>query len=202
MAVLACVLILTVFPVSAEEESLRGDGLSVSLEMGVDALNMAFRTFEHSEYRVVRGQNHSEIQYLISNWEFAKDARATIAYNAANYGGSFAFQPQIVSGSWTFGALMRGFFQFSFLRLTLGNDIETNYADWQGSDEGLLFNNGNGWHNPDNITDSSGLLAEAVFNSFTFAVSAGDFSSRWMPTSRIFNGPKFDNIFLDRYNVD
>ena len=193
-----CILSFGLFSVFAEE----GEGLRVNLHMGLDVLNMTFRSFEHSEFRPAFAQNHSEIQYLISNWNFDKDARASISYDADNYGGSFAFQPQIVSGSWSFGARMKGWAQFSFLRLTIGNDIETNYADWQGSEEALLFFNGNKWTNPDNITDSSGILAEVFFNQFTLAMSAGDFMSKWIPTSRIQNGEKWDNEYRDTYNID
>jgi len=88
-------------------------------------------------------------------------------------------QPQTGSGGWTFGAKLKAWAQFNFLRLTLGNDIETNYADWQGSDEGLMIYTGAGFKNPDNITNSEGLLIEALLKPFTFAVAAGNFDSTW-----------------------
>lgn len=193
---------LILIPVFAEDDEVRSEGLTVSLEMGVDALNMVFRNFEHSQFRPSSAQNHSEIQYFVSNWNFDRDTRASIGFDARNYGGSFAFEPQIIGGAWSFGAKIQGWVQFSFLRLTLGNDIETNFADWQGSEEALLFFNWRGWHNPDNITNSIGLMAEAFVNSFTFAVAAGDFITRWIPTTRIQNGENWDNIYLDRYSTD
>jgi hypothetical protein len=147
---------------------------------------------------------------LISNWDFAKDAQASLGYSSSEFfggnfafGGNFSFKPEIPqSGGWTFGAKRKGWARFNFLQVTLGNDIETNYADWQGADDGLMIYNGTEFENPDNITNSSGLLLEALLNPFTFAVAAGDFSTAWKPTDRIENRPNDDNIYKDTYNYN
>ena len=197
---IACILL----PFAAAQETSddnRGNGLAVTLDMGVDAFNFTSWNYGSSDIRGRAYQNHSEIQYLISNWNFAKDAKASLEYGGKYFGGSFAFQPQIVSGSWTFGAKMKGWARFAFLRVTLGNDIETNYADWQGSEDGLLLYTGAGWENADNITNSNGLLLEAFPKPFTFAAAAGDFLSKWDNTERITNNPNDDNIYKDRYNT-
>jgi len=187
---------------TAQDDVNRGEGLIVTLDMSVHTFNHVVRTFEASEFRPRTGQNHTLTHWLISNWEFAKDANAAIQYSTDYFGGRFAFQPQIVGGQWTFGALIRGWAQFSFLRVTLGNDIESTFARTQGSDDGFRVPLENRQANPDNITDSNGLLLEAFLGPFTFAAAAGDFSTSWDPTARISGAAGEDlNKYLDRFDV-
>ena len=185
----------------ASDGTNRGDGFVVTLDMGVDAFNFTQRTFGSSEIRGRSHQDHSEIHYVISNWNFDKDAQAGLEYSSANFGGKFAFQPQIVSGAWSFGAKLNGWAQFPFFRITLGNDIETNYADWQGSVDAMMVFSQNGWENPDNITNSEGLLLETFLNSWSVALAAGNFLTKWDNTSRIFLHPNDDNVYIDRYET-
>jgi len=111
--------------------------------------------------------------------------------------------------SWTFGAAIRGWAQFGFLRVVLGNDIETLYADRQGSDEALavytseITSDGKVnwyWEDPDNITNSNGLLLRLFLSSLTVDLAAGDFDYKWNPTARI-QGSKDENIYEDRYDT-
>ena len=197
-----------VMPASAQAENV-GEGLIVTLDMSVDLLNHTQRTFGASHIRGANFQDHSVTNWLISNWDFAKDARAAIEYNGNRIGGRFVMVPQIAGGNWGFGARLNGWAQWGPARITIGNDIETNYANWQGSDEGLLIYIGNsfpagGWnprfHNPDNITESSGLLVEGFFNNLTVALAAGDFLQIWDPTSRI-TGANDANLYLNRFST-
>jgi len=189
----------------ARNDENRGEGLIVSLNMAVDAFNTTAKTFENPEIRGPSAQNATETQFFISNWEFAKDANASIGYDGKNFGGNFAFVPQ-AGASWTFGAAIRGWAQFSFLRVVLGNDIETLYADRQGSDEALAVYTVKGikrdyvWDDPDNITDSNGLLVRAFLQNLTIDLAAGDFSYKRKATERI-EGSTNENIYKDRFDV-
>jgi hypothetical protein len=204
--VLGLIFAQEAYDMPEDNKDNRGDGLVVSLDMAVDAFNLTTQTFEHPEIRGPKAQDNTEFNLLISNWEFAKDANASIGYNARYFGGNFAFEPKIVEGSWTFGAKISGWAQFSFLRFVLGNNIETLYADRQGSDEALAvytFGKVNGdWVDPDNITDSTGLLVRAFVNDWTFDAAAGDFSYKWLPTGRQNNGSANENTYADRFNID
>ena len=177
----------------------RGDGFVVSLDMGVDAFNFTNYTFGSADIRGPLDQNRSLTHYLISNWNFARDAQAGLEYNASNFGGKFAFQPQAGIGGITYGAKLNGWAQFGFVRVTLGNDIETAYANRQGSDDPILILTQSGWEDPDNITNSEGLMVEAFANPLHIALAAGNFATSWEATSRVHNNND-DNMYIDRFS--
>ena len=191
--------------VFAQNDENRGDGLKVSLYMSVDAFNMTTKTFERADIRGPGDQNSTSPKFFISNWEFDKDANASIGYSGKNFGGDFAFVPKS-GASWTFGAAISGWVQFSFLRIVLGNSIETLYADRQGSDNALAVYTVKGdgstyyWDDPDNITDSNGVLVRAFLNDFTFDVAAGDFDYTRKLTIRL-TGTTDENIYKDRFDI-
>jgi hypothetical protein len=190
---------------ASENDENRGEGLVVSLDMAVDAFNTSIKSFEHPEIRGKEAQPHTETRFFISEWEFAKDANASIGYDSKYFGGNFAFQPQATGQNWTFGAKIRGWAQFAFLRVVLGNDIETLYADRQGSDEALAVYTSNTsgewfWEDPDNITNSTGLLVRFFLDPLTIDLAAGDFDYKWESTPRI-EGSTDENIYKDRYTT-
>jgi hypothetical protein len=204
---LVCTAAFTVFSAFAQEGEAvnKGTGLIATLDMAVDTFNTSVKTFEHSDIRGPSAQNGTEIRYLISNWDFSKNARASIGYNGNKFGGSFAFVPLLGDeNNWAFGARIKGWARFGDLRFTLGNDIETSYADAQGADPGLRIYTGGSWNsyaNPDNITDSNGLMAEALIGNLNVAAAAGLFATKLVPTPRITNGAANDNIYEDRYDT-
>jgi len=67
-----------VFAQSEQNDDNRGEGLIVSLDMSVDAFNTTVKTFAHPEIRGLTAQPHTETRFFISEWEFAKDANASI----------------------------------------------------------------------------------------------------------------------------
>jgi hypothetical protein len=101
-------------------------------------------------------------------------------YNSNYFGGYYALTQATIAAN-KFGAV-KAWLQWKFLRVTLGNDIGSTYADPLGADPVLRIytgQDGDGndlWDatvNPDNITRDEGLLLEGLFGPLNVAAAAG-----------------------------
>ena len=203
---LVCVAWFSVSTISAQEadtDNGKGEGFVATIDMSADIFDLTKKTFAYSDLRGPAAQDHTIVHWPISNFSFSDNAKAYIGYNGKYFGGRFGFQPQSNGNVTTFGGLVNAWARFSFLRLTMGNDIATSYADALGADPGLRIYDGRSWDsytNPDNITQGEGLLAEAMFDRFTLALAAGDFVNSIKFTNRI-TGNSDRNEYLARFDT-
>jgi len=161
-------------------------GLTLILDLQTDAFRFFNRTYDTPEIRPKDSQNSTSFLFPISNRDFTTDSRLTLSYDGRVYGGHFTLNQEALETK-TFGKI-GGWVQLGIFRFTLGNDIESTYADPLGADPGMRLYTGSklktklrrdgvdfSYENADNITGDDGLLVEAFLDSFTIGLAAGDF---------------------------
>jgi hypothetical protein len=195
---LLCALAAGIPAVAAQEagppaDTGKGSGLALELDLYMDAFKVNRRTFAHTDIRVQAAQDTTAIQLPFSGMDFWSDSEATLGYEGKYFGGNFSLSQGSVANT-GFGAL-RGWARLGVFRVTIGNDIESTYADALDADPGLRIYTGSEVvapvpgskdknrkisfvsQNPDNITGSEGFLLEALLKNLTIGLAAGEFSS-------------------------
>jgi hypothetical protein len=167
------------------EDTGKGSGFTIELDLYADAFKVTNKTFAHTDIRVPAAQNTTAVQFPISSIDYWTDSKAALGYDGRFFGGNYSLTKDSIQTS-GFGKL-KGWLRYGFLRITAGNDIESIYADPLGADPGLRLYTGMSKstggavsfqsENPDNITENEGLLIEAFFKPLTVALAAGEFDS-------------------------
>ncbi|MDR0563141.1 MAG: hypothetical protein LBG73_10715 [Spirochaetaceae bacterium] len=202
ISLLALTLIAGISSISAQEtDTGKGEGVKAAIDLYVDIFRVTNQTFERPDIRGKTYQDNTVAEFFYTNKDFWSDSKVSIGYDGSFFGGSFAIQPgeELIKPV----SKLKGWVQFGFLRVTLGNDIESVYADPLDADPKIRIytgKNSNGvvsWNstiNPDNITRDEGLLVEAFLKSFTIAAAAGNFTSKFDPLK-----VATANEYIDRY---
>ncbi len=198
-------------------EPAKGQGITATLELKIDAFNLKNSGFGHAELRGPHAQNNTVSQFFINtskdnpnasnSWA---DSELSIGYEGEYFGGNYALKADDFTDSpYKLIGKVRGWVQFSFFKVLIGNDIETSYADALDADPGLRIYTGGdvsdkydwqAFSNPDNITQDEGIMVEGLFGRFNIALAAGEFLSAFDPSQRQKNGTNEDNEYLISYD--
>ena len=183
---LLCFIISPTAVFSQSDDAESAPGLALILDLQTDAFRFFNRTFDTPEIRPKAAQNSTSLLFPISNRDFTTNSRLTLSYDGKVYGGHFTLNQEALKTQ-ILGKI-GGWLQLGVFRFTLGNDIESTYADPLGADPGMRLYTGSSLktemrrdgvnfssENADNITGSDGLLIEAFLNSFTIGLAAGEF---------------------------
>jgi len=214
LAALLCAAVITVpaFAASTDEgetssaerenssDIVTTEGLSARVYFPLDfpVFRVTKFAYDRTDIRGQSYQDKTEIHGPINNEDFISDSYLQMTYNAASFGGNLRLSgDSISSGNF---AYVLGWARLGFLKLTAGNDIASTYADSLGADPGLRLYTGTSnkendvlkWDwattNPDNITQSYGLLLEGFLGNLTLAAAAGDFDVSTVFTNQPYKG--------------
>ncbi|GHV89405.1 hypothetical protein AGMMS50267_17650 [Spirochaetia bacterium] len=168
-----------------------GNGqIDVTLEMKLNIMDLTTKAFSDEDLRPGANQHGNRFfQFGLiepESW-LTKDAFYSFGYQTERVGGYIKWKglTGIVGKAWVSAGPL--------FKITVGNDIESLYADPLGADPGLRIYNGGtsaAWDaslNPDNITQDRGLLVEGFFGPVSAALSGNVSSSLFGQTGA--NGP-------------
>ncbi|GHV30644.1 hypothetical protein AGMMS4952_17970 [Spirochaetia bacterium] len=175
------VLLGALLSVNIFAQESRDGRLSASLVLDAEAFRLTSETYERADIRVKSYQDTTLVQLPLSNISYWKDSKLNVGYDAGRWGGRISMTQESLANS-GFGGLA-GWVNVGFLRISIGNDIKSTYAESLGADPELRLYTGKSgdsvaWDaskNPDNITGDEGVLLEASLASFSFALAAGGY---------------------------
>ncbi|MDR0567925.1 MAG: hypothetical protein LBG87_01790 [Spirochaetaceae bacterium] len=169
---------------ATEEPDVKDKRLRVELQLKADAFRLTTYMFTHPEIRGKTAQDYTIVQWPLNNIDYyTDDSFLEVAYNAEHYGGAIRFTNSAVKNGQF--ALLKGWVQFKFIRITVGNVIGSTYADVLGAPEPMRIYMGKNdegtaaswthYRKTDNITGDEGVLLEGLFGPLTVAVAGGNF---------------------------
>jgi hypothetical protein len=184
-AVLTLLLaLLLALPAAAQEDEtaeLKDKRMEVYLVLDANLLEVTSYNYDHADIRGSGMQNYVATQLPLSGIAYWKDSYVYLQYNGSNYGGRFKLTQGSITNN-NFGNV-HGWVKFGLLKVAVGNDNDSKYADSLGADPELrLYTGLSGetvsWtasRNPDNITGGEGVLLEGDLKPLTISVAAGGF---------------------------
>lgn len=215
VAILLCVFVVSVPLVFGQNTGPDADGgktngVSLDIALYADIFKLTQRTFGETDIRVQTAQDTFTVNFPISSMDFWTDSEINFGYTGSFFGGNVSLNQEFLKTS-MFGGL-KGWVRLGFVTVTLGNDIESVYADSLDADPGLRLYTGMEVvasegkkeaskvnflsENPDNITADEGLLVEAALSPFNIALAAGEFSS----IANLANYVNGTNFYGERYD--
>jgi hypothetical protein len=206
LTILLAVLAAAALPVYAQDdEEYTGIGITAQISSSADVFKITDYRYAYPEIRGPLAQNHTDLIFpmIEPDWwteTITQDSGCflNLGYNGKNFGGNFRVRDKPDVKVWA---------RFGLIRVSLGNDLRSTYADQLGADSDLRIYTGTtadadafSWTanvNPDNITDGTGLLVEGLLDRLTLAVAAGYYK----PDQKEFRVPN-SNIYRDKKTAD
>jgi hypothetical protein len=199
LAFVVAVAAVIAAPVYAQDdEEYTGLGMYAEIKSSVDVFKVTNYRYAHTDIRGPTAQNHTDLIFPTAEPDFWDDSYLVLGYSGKNFGGNFRVRDKPDVKVWA---------RFGPMRVTLGNDLKSIYADPLGADPelriytGITTDGDLSWAanvNPDNITDGEGLQVEALLNRLTLAVATGYYkpSLEWflVPNSNIYRDQETANF--------